>query len=98
MGVSREAVAALAQGAHGVGIDLSGKALSRFEIYLKTLLQWRERLSLTSAATAGALVSRHVLDSLSLMQFIRPGERVGDLGSGAGFPGIPVAIAGSDTL
>src|SRR5439155_16336905 len=95
MGVSRHpdaAVEALARGAGVIGLDLSGDAISRFGVYLNTLLHWRARLSLTGASTASVVVGRHVLDSLQVVRLIESGARVADLGSGAGFPGIPVAI------
>lgn len=86
-------VAALVRGAAVLGIALSNTAISRFQLYIETLLLWRSRLSLTTASTPEEIVASHILDSLSIYRFIEPGMRVADLGSGAGFPGIPLAIA-----
>jgi 16S rRNA (guanine527-N7)-methyltransferase len=73
-------------------ITLPDAATARFQIYIQTLLLWRRRLSLTTAATAAEIVRSHILDSLMPCRFIQPEMRVADLGSGAGFPGIPLAI------
>jgi len=76
-----------------LGIDLPPLVLGRFGTYIETLLLWRSRLSLTTAATAEVIVRHHVIDSLHLARFIHPRERVADVGSGAGFPGMVLAIA-----
>ncbi len=87
------AIALLRREAAHLGLTLSPSALDRFRVYVDTLLLWRNRLSLTGATTARELVGSHILDSLVLCRFVRDGMRVADLGSGAGFPGIPLAIA-----
>ena len=86
-------LAELVRGAAALGIALTDRAISRFQVYIETLLLWRGRLSLTAASTPEEIVRSHILDSLPLGRFIEPGMRVADLGSGAGFPGIPLAIA-----
>jgi 16S rRNA (guanine527-N7)-methyltransferase len=80
----------------GVPLTLSGSALDRCKRYVEILLLWRQRLSLTSAATARSIVLDHILDSLYVVPFVRPGFQVADIGSGAGFPGVPLAIACSE--
>jgi 16S rRNA (guanine527-N7)-methyltransferase len=86
-------VAELLRAAAALGIALPDTAISRFEGYIETLLLWRSRFSLTAASTPAEIVRLHILDSLALCRFIQQGMRVADLGSGAGFPGIPLAIA-----
>lgn len=85
-------LAELVREAAHLGFSFSDTALNRFRVYIDTLLLWRSRLSLTTAATAHEIVLSHVLDSLPVCRFVEPGMRVADLGSGAGFPGIPLAI------
>jgi len=68
------------------------EARAQFRAYLETLLLWRRSVSLTGAATPGAIAHDHIVDSLPVARLVRPGMRVGDVGSGAGFPGVPVAI------
>lgn len=91
-----DAIADLVAGAYALGLILGPSAISQFEEYLSTLLLWRRRLSLISVADVGTIVRNHVLDSLTVARFIRPGFRVADIGSGAGFPGIPLAIVCPD--
>jgi len=95
-GVADDMPAALDELGHGataLGESLSDAALSQFQAYLDTLLLWRQRVSLTGASTAVELVRFHVLDALRIAPLVGPGSRVADLGSGAGFPGVPLAIA-----
>ena len=86
-------IAELRREAAHLGLTLSDSALNSFRIYIDTLLLWRTRLSLTAAATAHEIIGAHILDSLVLCRFVRDDMRLADLGSGAGFPGIPLAIA-----
>lgn len=62
-------------------------------IYLETLLFWRERLSLISVAQPEQIFRAHIVDSLALVPWVEPNAWVADIGSGGGFPGIPLAIA-----
>jgi len=85
-------IAELVRESAALGITLSDAAIRRFQSYIDTLLLWRTKLSLTTAATPQQMVRDHILDSLALYRFIHPGMRIADLGSGAGFPGVPLAI------
>ena len=85
-------MAELACGAADIGLAPSEEAFSRFRTYLDTLMLWRRRFSLTAATTPLAVVREHILDSLQIARFLRPEFQVVDLGSGAGFPGISLAI------
>lgn len=64
----------------------------RLLTYLELLAKWNTVYNLTATQDAADIVSRHLLDSLAIVPFVR-GTRVADVGSGAGFPGIPVASA-----
>lgn len=77
-------------------LPLPSAAPGLFGAYLRLLLQWKERMSLTGAETPRELALAHVLDSLHVAPELAAGEAVADLGSGAGFPGIPLAIARPD--
>lgn len=88
----------LQSGAALLGIPLSPTALDRFERFLQQLLSWNERLNLTAAAGADQVEGLHFLDSLLPLWAcaVPPGCRVVDVGSGAGFPGVPMKIVRPD--
>ena len=82
----------------GAGFRLSEEDLWRFEIYLKELKRWNKVHNLTSIEEDEEIVRRHFLDSLSLARCFEDlgvewkGKDLADVGSGAGFPGIPLKI------
>lgn len=84
----------LQQQAGRLGIDLNSQQLSQFEIYKNELLDWNTRTNLISESSAQEIITRHFLDSLTAVQFItQPQAVIIDIGSGAGFPGLPLKIA-----
>ncbi len=87
----------LIRGAGEFGIHLSDEQIAAFDVYVDTLLLWSSRLSLTTARSPREITTDHILDSLSLVPWLAAGATVADLGSGAGFPGVPIAIARPDT-
>ena len=73
---------------------LSDIQLAQFDTYQQELLQWNAKTNLISEKSAQEIASRHFLDSLTALQFIdNQRARIIDIGSGAGFPGIPLKIA-----
>ncbi len=73
--------------------NVSRESLARLERYVALLLQWQQRINLIGPSTAGHVWQRHVLDALQLIPLIPPGTRtIADLGSGAGIPGLVLAI------
>ena len=85
----------LQSGALAYGIPLDDDALARFERYARLLADWNSRMNLVSARDMERLVEYHFLDSLKIASVfnLSPVRTVLDFGSGAGFPGIPLAIA-----
>ncbi|MCD1147903.1 16S rRNA (guanine(527)-N(7))-methyltransferase RsmG [Peptoniphilus sp. KCTC 25270] len=67
---------------------------SAFDIYTKLLLEWNEKMNLTRITEPEEIQIKHFLDSLTpfLLPFIEEGSKVIDLGTGAGFPGVPMAL------
>ncbi len=88
----------LRRGAATMGILLDRRALDRFETFARMLQTWGSRLNLSSRLDADELIPLHFLDSLALPAVtpLPEGDSLLDLGSGAGIPGIPLAIARPD--
>jgi 16S rRNA (guanine527-N7)-methyltransferase len=72
--------------------DLAARQWHQLEQYLDTLLFWNRRLALVSQHEPDAVVTKHFADSLFAASLCTRAETAVDLGSGAGFPGIPIAI------
>lgn len=74
--------------------DLNQKQIEMFEKYLSLLLEWNEKFNLTAITDKDQIEEKHFVDSLYLLKYISLKEKtLLDVGSGAGFPGIPLAIA-----
>ena len=89
--------ALLAKGARALGLCLTRDQIDRFRIYREELLRWVARMNLTALRSPEAIVRQGFLDALTCAPLIGPQvRRVLDLGSGAGFPGIPLALVRSE--
>jgi 16S rRNA (guanine527-N7)-methyltransferase len=82
--------------ARAFGVNLGRAQLEQLEQYSSELLRWNARLNLTSIVEPAAVAELHLLDSLAIAPHVPEGSRVLDVGSGAGLPGVPLAIARSD--
>jgi 16S rRNA (guanine527-N7)-methyltransferase len=81
----------LQEGARALGIDLTDEQAGRLLAHLDLLDDWNTRMNLTAIRERSAQLTKHLLDSLSVRPFLQ-GTRIADVGSGAGLPGIPLAI------
>ncbi len=70
---------------------LTAADVERLAAYLALLTRWNRVMNLTGIRELGELVDRHLIESIALMPLLR-GERIADVGSGAGLPGLPLAI------
>lgn len=89
---SPDARAQLDAGSRALGVTLTAAQLERLLGYAELLLRWRRVYNLVAASELPQVVSHHLLDSLAAVAYVR-GPEVIDLGSGAGLPGLPLAIA-----
>jgi 16S rRNA (guanine527-N7)-methyltransferase len=83
----------LTEGAHELGICLSDDTISSLTVYLETLQRWAKTTDLVSQPAPEIVIHKHILDSLAVSALLSPECRFIDLGSGAGFPGLVLAMA-----
>ena len=84
----------LSEAANAMGIALGDRETSLFAAYYGELLAWNSKINLVSVKSDRDIIIKHFIDSLTLLPYIRDNTcRVLDIGSGAGFPGIPLKIA-----
>ncbi|WP_214627104.1 16S rRNA (guanine(527)-N(7))-methyltransferase RsmG [Paenibacillus agaridevorans] len=76
------------------GVSISSRQLEQFEAYLEMLVDWNERMNLTGITERDAVYEKHFFDSISLSFFVNMNEikTIADIGSGAGFPSVPLKI------
>ena len=78
------------------GISLDEPVVDKLDAYCRTLWGWNEKINLTRHTTYDKFAARDVVDSLRIAAVLAQGERVLDLGTGAGVPGVVLAIARPD--
>jgi len=81
----------LSSGLNQLGLNCSLAVQARLRDYIYLIDKWNRVYNLTSVRNPAEMVTRHILDSLAVLPYLR-GSRVLDVGTGAGLPGIPLAI------
>ncbi len=87
----------LINAAASVGVSLSPEAAEKFDVYAARLVEWNEKINLTALTSPHDILWKHFADSLSAAPFLpQTAFSLIDVGTGAGFPGVPLAILRSD--
>jgi 16S rRNA (guanine527-N7)-methyltransferase len=81
----------LSDGAAALGVALDALAVSKLTAFADLLSLWSDRVNLIACSSAHELVERHLLDALAVESLLPESGTMVDLGSGAGFPGVPLA-------
>lgn len=83
---------------HGNEIEilLEEKQINQFYTYMNLLLEWNEKINLTAITNPEEIILKHFIDSMTIAKYIDKNLRLIDVGTGAGFPGIPLKIIRED--
>jgi len=82
----------LEKAAQEIGIKLNPSQNMRFKDYMNLLLEWNEKINLTAITDKNEIVIKHFIDSLTCYKYIKNDHKIADVGTGAGFPGVPLKI------
>ena len=82
----------LAEKARKIGIDITQDNVERFYEYMNLLLEWNEKINLTAITEPNEVILKHFIDSITINKYLKEANTIMDIGTGAGFPGIPLKI------
>lgn len=75
-----------------IDIKFNDKQLNQFYEYMQLLIGWNEKINLTTITAPEEIILKHFIDSLTVNKYIEKNKNIADVGTGAGFPGIPLKI------
>ena len=79
-----------------INVLLNEEQLDKFYKYMNLLLEWNEKMNLTAITDEDGIILKHFVDSLTVLEYLKDAKSIIDVGTGAGFPGIPISIMNSD--
>lgn len=75
-----------------INIELTDLQVERFFTYMNLLIEWNKKINLTSIIEPKDIIIKHFVDCGTILKYLKKGETIIDIGTGAGFPGIPLKI------
>ena len=75
-----------------LGVRFSVKQTEQFFEYMNLLIEWNEKMNLTAITEPDEIILKHFIDSITILRELEDGSKLVDVGTGAGFPGIPLSI------
>ena len=82
----------LVNAAEKINIEIDKIQIEKFDLYMKLLLEWNQKINLTAIIEEKEIILKHFIDSLTCAKYINLGDKIIDVGAGAGFPGIPIKL------
>ena len=79
-----------------LGVNITNMQAEKFYLYTNMLLEWNEKINLTAITEQNEIIQKHFIDSLTINKYIDEEASIIDVGTGAGFPGIPIKIVRDD--
>ncbi len=79
-----------------MNISLLKEQYGQFYAYMELLIEWNEKMNLTAITDPKEIILKHFVDSLTIAKYVEEGKSIIDMGTGAGFPGIPIKIYRKD--
>ena len=81
-----------AETAANTGVELNDSQLEKLYLYKEMLVEWNDKINLTAITDDEEIIVKHIVDSLQIVKYIKEKQRIIDVGTGAGLPGIIIAI------
>ena len=75
-----------------INIVFKEEQIRKFYTYMNLLIEWNNKINLTAITEPNEIIIKHFIDSLTILKYFEDKETVIDVGTGAGFPGIPIKI------
>lgn len=79
-----------------IKVTITDPKAEQFFRYMNLLREWNEKMNLTAITEPNDIILKHFVDSVTILDYIKKGANVIDVGTGAGFPGVPLAILRED--
>lgn len=75
-----------------INVEINENEIENLYKYMHIMLEWNENINLTAITEPDEIILKHYIDSFTIEKYIKDGKKVIDVGTGAGFPGVPVGI------